>query len=126
MKEMRVKGEYIHHKEIKIAMGIKICADNLREAIAGSDMYLVKKDSELQSYMDIFKEEINEIENKINTTSEGVSVAASTLGSLEALLQLLKKSEIPVSNIFIGPVSKEKVVRAMIPLLTQDRKVKKE
>ncbi len=29
MKEMRVKNEYLHHKKIKAAMGIKISANNL-------------------------------------------------------------------------------------------------
>ena len=38
MKEMRVKAEYIHHKEIKGAMGIKISAPNLETAIAGSEL----------------------------------------------------------------------------------------
>lgn len=38
MKEMRVKAEYIHHKEIKGAMGIKISAPNLEAAIAGSEL----------------------------------------------------------------------------------------
>jgi len=126
MKEMRVKSEYEHHKEIKAAMGIKIAADDIGEAVAGSDMYLVEKPEDQEHYMTILKDEIQEIKKKINTTSEGVCVAASTLGSLEALLQFLKTSKIPVSNICIGPVSKEEVIRAMKPLLTEDKKVKKE
>lgn len=126
MKEMRVKGEYIHHKEIQAAMGIKICADDLSEAVAGSDMYRVEKESDLDHYMTILKDEIKEIKNRINTTNEGVCVAASTLGSLEALLTFLKQSKIPVSSICIGPVSKEEVLKAMKPLLTEDKKVKKE
>lgn len=36
MKEMRVKGEYIHHKEVKGAIGVKISANDLESAIAGS------------------------------------------------------------------------------------------
>ena len=37
---------------------------------------------------------------------QGVSVQASTLGSLEALLEFLRVSKIPVANISIGPVFK--------------------
>lgn len=41
MKEMRVKGEYIHHDVIYASMGIKISAPNLEEAVAGSALYVV-------------------------------------------------------------------------------------
>lgn len=126
MKEMRVKNEYIHHKEIGAAMGIKLSADDLSDAIAGTDMYLVEKDSEIDKYMDLLKEEVKEVKNKIKTVSEGVCVAASTLGSLEALLSFLKSSKIPVASICIGPVSKEEVLKAMKPLLVEETKVKKE
>lgn len=40
MKEMRVKGEYIHHDIIYASMGLKISAVGLEEAMAGSQMYL--------------------------------------------------------------------------------------
>ena len=47
---------------------------------------------------------------------EGVCVQASTLGSLEALLEFLKgdKVAIPVSAINIGPVHKRDVMRANV------------
>eukprot|EP00658_Telonema_sp_P-2_P034199 TRINITY_DN2497_c0_g1_i12.p1 TRINITY_DN2497_c0_g1~~TRINITY_DN2497_c0_g1_i12.p1 ORF type:complete len:749 (-),score=281.37 TRINITY_DN2497_c0_g1_i12:97-2343(-) len=34
MKEIRVKGQYMHHKSIKAAMGIKIAAPGLEQAVA--------------------------------------------------------------------------------------------
>lgn len=39
MKELRVKGEYVHHQKIKGAMGIKISAPGLDSAIAGSELF---------------------------------------------------------------------------------------
>ena len=42
------------------------------------------------------------------------------MGSLEALLEFLKKNEIPVSYVSIGPVSKEDVTSAMKSLLLED------
>ena len=36
MKEMRVKNEYLHFKEIHAAQGIKLLANDLEEAVAGS------------------------------------------------------------------------------------------
>jgi translation initiation factor 5B len=50
--------------------------------------------------------------NDIDKSGRGVCVQASTLGSLEALLDFLKVSKIPVSGINIGPVHKRDVMRA--------------
>jgi len=36
MKEMRVKGEYLRHEVLYAAMGLKIAAPNLEDAVAGS------------------------------------------------------------------------------------------
>jgi len=54
--------------------------------------------------------------SRISKTGRGVSVQASTLGSLEALLEFLRVSKIPVSNISIGPVYKRDVMQAGIML----------
>jgi translation initiation factor 5B len=48
----------------------------------------------------------------------GVGVAASTLGSLEALLEYLAKEKVPVSYVTVGPVSKEDVMKAMKSMLS--------
>lgn len=48
----------------------------------------------------------------VDKSGRGVSVQASTLGSLEALLDFLKSSKIPVSTINIGPVHKRDVIQA--------------
>lgn len=44
MKELRVKGEYMHHDELHGAMGIKIAAPELDNALAGGELY--KADNE--------------------------------------------------------------------------------
>lgn len=48
MKEMRVKGEYIHHQKIKGAMGIKISAPGLENAMAGAELLIARNDLEIQ------------------------------------------------------------------------------
>ena len=52
------------------------------------------------------------------TVGEGVCVQASTLGSLEALLELLRSDavKIPVSGINIGPVHRRDIMRASVML----------
>lgn len=38
LQELRVRGSYLHHKEIKAAQGVKIAAQNLESAVAGTQM----------------------------------------------------------------------------------------
>ncbi|KAK7343729.1 hypothetical protein VNO77_12721 [Canavalia gladiata] len=118
MKELRVKGTYLHHKEIKAAMGIKITAQGLEHAIAGTGLYVVKPDDDLEDVKEAAMEDMRSVMSRIDRTGEGVCVQASTLGSLEALLEFLKTPEvsIPVSGISIGPVHKKDVMKASVML----------
>lgn len=116
MKELRVKSAYVHNKEVKAAMGVKIAADGLDNAIAGSRLLVVGPDDDEE---DLEEEVMSDLENllqRISKTGRGVSVQASTLGSLEALLEFLKVSKIPVANISIGPVYKRDVMQCGIML----------
>lgn len=49
----------------------------------------------------------------VDKDRNGVCVQASTLGSLEALLEFLKQQKIPVSSINIGPIHKKDVLKAL-------------
>jgi translation initiation factor 5B len=116
MKELRVKSQYVHNKEVKAAMGVKISADGLDHAIAGSRLLVAGPDDDEE---DLEEEVMSDLENllqRISKTGRGVSVQASTLGSLEALLEFLKVSKIPVANISIGPVYKRDVMQCGIML----------
>ncbi|KAF5467756.1 hypothetical protein F2P56_011974 [Juglans regia] len=118
MKELRVKGTYLHHKEIKAAMGIKISAQGLEHAIAGTGLYVVGPDDDLEDVKEATMEDMKSVMSRIDRSGEGVYVQASTLGSLEALLEFLKSPavNIPVSGIGIGPVHKKDVMKASVML----------
>jgi translation initiation factor 5B len=66
------------------------------------------------------------MEKYVDKTQEGVCVQASTLGSLEALLEFLKDSKIPVTSIAIGPVHKSHVLKAMKAMAVDESKRKVE
>lgn len=114
MKEMRVKGQYLHHKKIKAAQGIKISADGLEKAVAGTQVMVVEDPSnedEMQYVREEVMKDFQTILTNVDKSGLGVYVQASTLGSLEALLEFLKSSDIPVSGINIGPVHKRDVTK---------------
>ncbi|KAL7118769.1 hypothetical protein ACP275_02G022400 [Erythranthe tilingii] len=118
MKELRVKGTYLHHKEIKAAQGIKITAQGLEHEIAGTSLYVVGPDDDLEDVKNkTMEDHMKSVMSRIDKSGEGVYVQASTLGSLEALLELLKTPvNIPVRGISIGPVHKKDVMKASVML----------
>ena len=89
MKELRIKSEYDRHKTIKAAMGIKISAQNLDGAIAGTNVMVYrKKDGDnLEEMKATVMEDYDKVMGNISTVDRGVYVQASTLGALEALLE---------------------------------------
>ncbi|KAF9209286.1 hypothetical protein BGZ49_005350 [Haplosporangium sp. Z 27] len=112
LKELRVKSSYVHHKEIKASMGVKIAAPDLEKAIAGSRLMVVGPDDDEDEMMDEVMSDLKTLLTSIDKSGQGVCVQASTLGSLEALLEFLRVSKIPVSGINIGPVHKKDIMRA--------------
>ncbi|KAG8854709.1 hypothetical protein FRB96_007394 [Tulasnella sp. 330] len=112
LREMRIKGAYVHLKEVKAALGVKITAPDLEKAIAGSRLLVVGPDDDEDELREEVMSDLTNLLNYIDKSGRGVCVQASTLGSLEALLEFLKVSKIPVSGINIGPVHKKDVMRS--------------
>ncbi|XP_020261198.1 LOW QUALITY PROTEIN: eukaryotic translation initiation factor 5B-like [Asparagus officinalis] len=116
MKELRVKGTYLHHKEIKAAQGVKISAQGLDHAIAGTALYVVGPDDDLEVVKEAVMQDMHKVMSRIDKSGEGVYVQASTLGSLEALTEFLKSPavSIPFCDFSIGPVHKKDVMKASV------------
>ncbi|GBE60839.1 translation initiation factor [Babesia ovata] len=112
--ELRVKGEYQKHTSIKAAMGVKIVAQGLEETVAGTEMLLVEDDDDIDQLCEDVMQDISSIFDNVDRTGVGVYVMASTLGSLEALLQFLTDKKIPVFAVNIGTVQKKDVKKASI------------
>uniref|UniRef100_A0A6G3ME35 Eukaryotic translation initiation factor 5B n=1 Tax=Henneguya salminicola TaxID=69463 RepID=A0A6G3ME35_HENSL len=116
MKEMRVKGSYIQHDCISICQGVKISGSNLEQAIAGLPIFVAQYDDEIDYYKNELSTLITKTINSFEIKDKGVYVQASTLGSLEALLDFLRQSKIPYFGINIGPVHKRDVINSMTML----------
>jgi len=115
MKELRVKSAYVHNKEVKAAMGIKIAADGLDTAIAGSRLLVVGKDDDEEDLMDEVMGDSSTCWLKFQKLA--VVSASKRLPLVpRTLLEFLRVSKIPVAAISIGPVYKKDVLRAGIML----------
>lgn len=112
LKEIRVKADYEHYKEINGAQGIKILAKNLEKVIAGLPLFVAHREDELEVLRMDAEDQLKNALMAIKKKPEGVYVQASTLGSLEALLEFLRAQKIPYSNVNIGPVHKRDVQKA--------------
>ena len=116
-REMRVKSEYIHHKEIKGAIGVKVIGNGLEKVMAGTPVMVVGPDDEVEDIKAEVMSDLTSLQEKLSTDKKGVMVQASTLGALEALLQFLReetKPPIPVSAIGIGTIHKRDVTKISI------------
>lgn len=116
-REMRVKSEYIHHKEIKGALGVKVIGNGLEKVMAGTPVMVIGPDDEEEDIKAEVMSDLTNLEDKLSTDKRGVMVQASTLGALEALLQFLREETnppIPVSAIGIGTIHKRDVTKISI------------
>lgn len=116
MRELRIKSQYVHHKSVKAALGIKIAAPDLDKAIAGSRLLVCGPEDDEDDLKEEVMSDLTNLMNSIDRQGKGVWVQASTLGSLEALLEFLRTSNIPVFGINIGPVHRKDVVKASVML----------
>jgi translation initiation factor 5B len=111
LEEIReTKKKFRKVDEVVAAAGIKIVAPNIENVISGSPLRVARED------FNTVKEEIlKEIESiKIDTHEMGVVIKTDTLGSLEALVNMLKDINVPIRMADIGDVSRRDVINASI------------
>jgi translation initiation factor 5B len=94
------------------AAGVKIVASGLEGALAGAPLYAVPSGEECEKYVALVSEEISKI--RIATDIKGIVLKADTLGSLEAIAEILKQNAVPVRIADVGDVSKRDVVEASV------------
>ncbi|MFB3888989.1 MAG: translation initiation factor IF-2 [Candidatus Bathyarchaeia archaeon] len=92
------------------AAGVKIVASNLEGALAGAPLYAVGPGETPEKYAKLIEDEIKKI--RIATEVEGIVLKADTLGSLEAIADILKANKVQVRIADVGDVSKRDVIEA--------------
>jgi translation initiation factor 5B len=105
LSEIRAEEKFKQVKKVVAASGVKIAAPQLEGALAGSQVRAV--DGNIEEVAAAIKSEIDAV--RIETESNGILIKADTIGSLEALVNELKKENIPIRRADIGDVSKRDV-----------------
>ncbi|MHB1868194.1 MAG: translation initiation factor IF-2 [Nitrososphaerales archaeon] len=108
--EMRdPRDKFVAVNSINAAAGIKIVTPDLEGVLAGSP--IVSADPEkLDQIRASVESEIKQV--MINSEVNGIVLKADALGSLEALVEMLKARQIPIKRADIGPVTRRDIVEA--------------
>src|SRR3990170_2701274 len=98
--------------EVAAASGVKIAAPDLEGAIAGAPLYAVPSEDRVDEFVQMVSEEVEKL--RVATDIEGVVLKTDTLGSLEAIADILKRNEIPIRLADVGDVSKRDITEAAV------------
>ena len=92
------------------AANITLIAPNLENVYSGMPLFIAEKISDIERLKKEAQEQVEEV--LIETDKDGIIVKADSLGSLEALVGLLKESDIPIKKANVGEINKKDVAEA--------------
>lgn len=99
--------------EVKAASTLKIVPTSSEDIFAGMPFEVITEtatDKNLEQIKKNIQKEVKEV--LIKTDKEGLIVKADSLGSLEALLSLLKENKIPIKRASLGNINKSDIAEA--------------
>lgn len=94
-------------ERVQASTGLRMQLVEKTQILPGMPFIIYKKN--IKEIKEIFKKEISE---NIKTSKNGIIAKADSLGSLEALLVLLKQNNIPVVKADIGNINKTDIISA--------------
>ena len=97
--------------EVMSAAGVKITSPDLEGVLAGSPLYVLENKEEETRLRPIIEDEIKNTIVTDNDT-QGVILRCDTIGSLEAIRDMLGKAEIPIQKADIGHITRRDVLAA--------------
>ncbi len=109
--EMRdPRDKFAPVSSIIAAAGVKIITPDLEGVLAGSPVLGVHHESEVEAAKATIESEIKQVVR--STENNGVILKTDTLGSLEAVSEMLKRRGVPIRVSDIGQVTRRDVVEA--------------
>jgi translation initiation factor 5B len=96
--------------EVISAAGLKITSHDLEGVLAGSPLYVLEKSEDENTLKQMAESEIrNAI---VNTDSNGIILRCDAIGSLEAIVSLLRKEKTAIRSADIGHVTRRDIIEA--------------
>ena len=109
MRDPRDKFKPVEY--IQAAAGVKIASPDLDGVLPGSTLYAVSDDAEIEHFKKIIEDEMQSV--FISTETNGVILKCDAIGSLEAITEMLRRQQIPISKADIGPVTRRDILESM-------------
>jgi len=106
---MDKKSKFKPVQEAAAATGVRINAPDVENVVAGMPIMSSDQDK-VEKTKEQLKKEVDEV--VIETDGEGIVIKADTLGSLEALINLLREKEVPIKRATIGNLTKKDLADA--------------
>jgi translation initiation factor 5B len=101
------KSKFKAVKEVAAATGVKVSSPDFNDdIIAGMPIYGLAGQNE-SSIIKLIEDQIKEV--TFDTDKQGIIVKADTLGSLEAVVKLMRENSIPIRRAAIGNISKKDI-----------------
>jgi translation initiation factor 5B len=92
------------------AAGLKITSTDLDGVLAGSPLYVLERKQDEDILRQMVESEIKSA--IINTDSSGVILRCDTIGSIEAIMDLLKKANVNIRSADIGHITRRDIIEA--------------
>ena len=109
--EMRdPRDKFVAVDRVEAAAGIKIASPDMDGVLPGSTLYVARSDGDVQKYTSMIQSEMESV--FVDTQSRGVTLKCDTIGSLEAVVQMLADGGVQIAKADIGPVNRRDVVEA--------------
>jgi translation initiation factor 5B len=109
--EMRdPRDKFRHVDKVIAAAGLKITSPDLDGVLAGSPLYVVRNQDDEEKLKASVDSEIRSA--IIQTESNGIILRCDTIGSIEAITELLKKENIPIRAADLGIITRRDILSA--------------
>ena len=96
--------------EVQAAAGLKIASPDLEDVLPGSTLYVASTEEDIEKYSKLIESEMKSV--FVDTETNGITLKCDTIGSLEAIMEMLRRSSVPVAKADIGPINRRDVMEA--------------
>jgi translation initiation factor 5B len=97
-------------EQVVSAAGLKITSPDLNGVLAGSPLYALERRNDENTLKQMVESEVKSA--ILSTDSNGVILRCDTIGSIEAITDLLKRADIPVRSADIGNITRRDIIEA--------------